>query len=104
MEKTIKVLLAAAGISMLSACGSGSSSSSVDATGCVSFESVSGGANFTNNCDFKVNVALFDPLFRFDLEPMETEFLAINRFIVSFGVCKAPSKPKDEGGGEFVCD
>ncbi len=104
MEKTIKVLLAAAGISMLSACGSGSSSSSVDARGCLSSESVSGGFRFTNNCDFKVNAALLDPLFRFDLEPMETEFLAVNDFIIRVGVCKAPSKPKDEGGGEFVCD
>ena len=102
MEKTIKIILAAAGISMLSACGSGSSSSDNDARYCVDGVRISNGAEYTNNCSFKVNVAVFDPIFRFSLEAGETQFLARTENL-EFGACKASSKPKDDGN-KFFCD
>ena len=97
----IKIILAAASISMLSACGGGGSSSK-DAAGCVSAKRVDNGAEYTNSCNFKVNVAVFNPLFRFSLEAGETEFLARTTSL-SFAACDAPAKPREEGSFQFSC-
>jgi len=94
--------LCAVGVAALSlyACGGGDSSSD-NATGCVSTESVEGGVNFTNNCDDELNVALFDPLYRFTLEEDETVFLARTGEI-RYGACEDPLKPRDDDDS-FIC-
>ncbi len=101
MTNVFKLVASAALILLLSACGGGGSSSK-DASGCVRLERVSGGAEYTNRCNFKVNVAVFDPLFRFSLEAGETTFLARTESL-SFGVCDAPDKPREESSIEFSC-
>ncbi len=101
MTNIFKLAASSALILLLAACGGGGSSSK-DASGCVSAERVSGGAEYTNSCNFKVNVAVFDPLFRFSLEAGETKFLARTESL-SFGACDAPDKPREEGSFEFSC-
>ena len=99
MIKSIKLL----GVGLISlglyACGGGDSSSD-NASGCIVTESVDGGVNFTNNCDEDLNVALFDPLFRFRLDEGETEFLAVTG-IIRFGACERPFTPREDGDSFF---
>jgi hypothetical protein len=99
--KKVKLVLTMSSIIAMASCGGGETAAE-NAENCVSGERVSGGAQYTNSCDFKVNVAVFNPIFRFDLEAGETEFLARTSNL-GFGVCEAPSKPKQEGN-EFFCD
>ena len=84
----------------LYACGGGDSSSN-NATGCIVTESVDGGVNFTNNCDEDLNVAFFEPLFRFRLNEGETEFLA-RTGVIRFGACERPFVPREDGDS-FDC-
>jgi len=85
----------------LSACGGGDSSSD-NATGCLAIEGVDGGVNVTNNCDDEVNVAFFDPLYRFSLEEDETLFLA-RTGAIRYGACEDPLKPREDGDDSFIC-
>ena len=94
MTKFFKLTVLGLGISALAACGGGSSSSD-NANGCLATESVEGGVNFTNNCDEDLNVALFDPLFRFRLDEDETIFIA-RTGLVRFGACERPFKPRED--------
>jgi len=50
MKNTLKFFGIAFATASLFGCGSGSSSSSNNATGCITTESVDGGINFTNIC------------------------------------------------------
>ena len=100
MTKLIKLVVLGISISALAACGGGDSSSD-NATGCLATENVSGGINFTNNCDEDLNVALFDPLFRFRLDEDETIFIA-RTGLIRFGACERPLKPR-ESGDSFRC-
>lgn len=102
LQKCLGTSLLLVFISTLAACGGGSSSSG-SKVDCVEIASASGGVNVTNTCSFKVTVAFFDPLFRFSLQGNETKFLARTGSI-SFGACRGSSKPKDQGGGKFICD
>jgi len=101
LSKRIKVISSLLVMLVLSACGGGETAAE-NAEGCVSGVRVANGAEYTNSCNFKVNVAVFNPIFRFDLEGGETEFLARTSEL-RFAVCEAPSKPKQESGG-FTCD
>jgi len=100
MKNTLKFFGIAFATASLFGCGSGSSSSSNNATGCITTESVDGGINFTNICDEDVNVAFFDPLFRFELEEGETMFLA-RTGVIRFGACEEPFVPEDDGDSFF---
>jgi len=101
MKKSLKLFGIVFVTVSLYACGSGSTSSSSDATGSISAEGVAGGVNFTNNSDDELNVAFFDPLFRFSLNPGETMFLA-RTGVIRFGACEEPFVPEDDGD-EFFC-
>ena len=101
MLKTLKLLPLGVLTVALAACGGGDSSSD-NANGCLVIEGVDGGINVTNNCDDELNVAFFDPLYRFSIEDNETLFLARTGEI-RFGACEAPLKPREDDDDSFYC-
>jgi len=101
MKKGIKIISTVFSLAILSACGGGDTAAD-NADGCVVGVRVDGGAEYTNSCDITINMAVFNPIYRFVLEPGETEFLARTENL-TFAACEAPSRPKEFDDG-FICD
>ncbi len=100
-------------ILLLTACGGGGSDSSSNGgkVSCLrSSGDSAGNINFTNTCDFRVEVAFFDNSFndtndRFSVAAGEV--LSFNRNQVPRGSptnqCRSPLVPRNTGNGTFVC-